>query len=298
VNGTSAKRGAQPKAGLSARPTVRPRPRILIALLLASLAAPGVRADPIAVVNGLRGDECRADPVAADPVRPNQALDDVARELSRGASLEEALDHADYPAKSSSSLHVRGARSDAEIRQVLVKRSCESIGDPRYAEIGVSANGSETWIVLGVRAPTRPPLIPDLVARRVLDLVNAARAEGRQCGDDRYEPAEPVTLSRTLSDAALGHVRDMAERGSASHTGSDGSDSGERITRAGYTWHASGENVAAGQADADAVVAAWLGSPGHCATLMAPYFTETGIAFALAPGKDPGIYWTQVFAAP
>jgi uncharacterized protein YkwD len=27
-------------------------------------------------------------------------------------------------------------------------------------------------------------------------------------------------------------------------------------------------------------------------------FTETGVAFALAPGKNPAVYWTQVFAAP
>jgi uncharacterized protein YkwD len=27
-------------------------------------------------------------------------------------------------------------------------------------------------------------------------------------------------------------------------------------------------------------------------------FTETGVAFALAPGKDPPVYWTQVFGAP
>ena len=31
---------------------------------------------------------------------------------------------------------------------------------------------------------------------------------------------------------------------------------------------------------------------------MKPRFTETGIAFALAPGKNPAVYWTQVFAAP
>ena len=90
----------------------------------------------------------------------------------------------------------------------------------------------------------------------------------------------------------------MAERGSLGHEGSDGSVSGERMTRAGYEWQASGENVAAGQPDAESAVAAWLESPGHCATLMEPRFTETGIAFALAPGKNPSVYWTQVFAAP
>jgi uncharacterized protein YkwD len=105
-------------------------------------------------------------------------------------------------------------------------------------------------------------------------------------------------MSTTLTAAASLHSLDMAERGRLGHDGSDGSSSGERITRAGYAWQASGENVAAGQPDAQTVVAGWLDSPGHCATLMNSAFTETGIAFALAPGKNPAVYWTQVFAAP
>ena len=98
--------------------------------------------------------------------------------------------------------------------------------------------------------------------------------------------------------AASVHSLDMAARGSLGHDGSDGSSSGDRITRDGLRLADSGENVAAGQRDAEAAVAAWLESPGHCATLMDARFTETGVAFALAPGKNPAVYWTQVFAAP
>jgi uncharacterized protein YkwD len=90
----------------------------------------------------------------------------------------------------------------------------------------------------------------------------------------------------------------MAARGKLDHRGSDGTNSGERMTRAGYAWQAAGENIAAGQVDAEAAVAAWLKSPGHCATLMGSFFTQTGIAFALAPTKNPPIYWAQVFATP
>ena len=67
---------------------------------------------------------------------------------------------------------------------------------------------------------------------------------------------------------------------------------------AGYNWRASGENVASGQRDADAVVAAWLESPGHCANIMEPNFTEMGVAFVEVPGANPSIYWAQSFAAP
>lgn len=262
------------------------------------LPVPAARADAVAVINGLRMGGCGRQTAVGTAVRPDEALDDVARELSRNNDLEDALDRIGYPAASSSSLHVRGSTSDDVMRRLLAERFCRSVNDPRYDEIGTFQSGDETWIVLGVRKAAPPTLEPIAVARRVLELINAARAEARICGRDRYDAAGPLTLSAVLNEAASGHARDMAARGSLGHRGSDGSEPGDRITRSGYTWRASGENVAAGQRDADAVVAAWLESPGHCATLMTPQFTETGVAFALAPSKDPGIYWTQVFAAP
>jgi uncharacterized protein YkwD len=153
--------------------------------------------------------------------------------------------------------------------------------------------------VLAARTPPGPSYAdPEAIAARVLELVNEARREARTCGRDRYEPAGPLTLAPALTSAALIHSADMAARGSLDHRGADGTNAGERITRAGYLWRASGENIAAGQVDANAAVAAWLASPGHCATLMGSHFTETGIGFALAPTKNPAIYWTQVFAAP
>jgi len=104
--------------------------------------------------------------------------------------------------------------------------------------------------------------------------------------------------SPVLAATAAAHARDMAEHGKLTHTGSDGSRPADRITRAGYQWRSSGENVASGQRDADAVVADWLESPGHCANIMEPSFTEMGVAFFLVPGANPSIYWAQSFAAP
>ena len=159
-------------------------------------------------------------------------------------------------------------------------------------------SGDQTWIVLAARTPPKPVLEAAAVAARVLELVNAVRDQGRDCGRESFAAAPPLTLSPTLTNAASDHASDMARNTTLAHTGSDGSNSGERITRSGYVWGASGENVAAGQRDADAVVAAWLASPGHCATLMGPYFKEMGVAFAVAPDANPSIYWAQVFAAP
>lgn len=260
--------------------------------------SPAAGADPVAVINSLRANGCGDSPPVGTPVLRSRTLDDAARGLWRYYTLEEALERAGYRALSSAAYHVKGPGGDSTMRRALAERNCGSINDARYGEIGIFERGDETWIVLAVPKPEEPPLDPATVTERVLELINAARAEARRCGQTQYDPAQPLTLSPALNEAALGHARDMAERGWAGHVGSDGSQSGERITRAGYAWHASGENVAAGQRDADAVVAAWLSSPGHCATLMEPRFTETGIGFALAPEKNPAIYWTQDFAAP
>jgi uncharacterized protein YkwD len=59
----------------------------------------------------------------------------------------------------------------------------------------------------------------------------------------------PLTLDARLSRAALDHSRDMLEAGRLGHTGSDGSDPGRRITRAGYAWRSYRENVGAGYQD-------------------------------------------------
>ena len=258
------------------------------------------RADPVAVVNGLRTDGCARVPAARVAARRDSVLDAAAFEMGRDAKLADALARVGYPAAKSTSFHVRGSSEDDVIREMLAKRYCAQINDPLFVELGVHQRGVDTWIVMAARSPVLFTALrdPAAVAQRVVDLVNAARGQARRCGRERYEAAPPLSPSSTLTAAASLHALDMAERGSLGHEGSDGSTSGERMTRAGFVWQASGENVAAGQPDAESAVQAWLDSPGHCATLMQPRFTETGIAFALAPGKNPSVYWTQVFATP
>ena len=257
-------------------------------------------ADPADVVNNLRRQGCRGVTAVGTPVRRDSALDAAARELANNRELKAAIDRVGYPVATSTSFRVRGTRADEAIEKVLGDRYCAAVNDPKFTEFGVHQSGDNTWIVMAARAPDPYLALRDPVAvmQRVFELVNAARSEPRKCGRTEHPPAAPLALSSALTAAASLHSLDMAERGKPIHQGSDGSESGERITRAGYVWRASGENVAAGQRSAEEVVEAWLDSPGHCATLMEPNFVETGIAFALAPGKNPSIYWTQVFAAP
>ena len=56
----------------------------------------------------------------------------------------------------------------------------------------------------------------------------------------------PLAANAALAAAATAHSNDMANKNFFSHTGSDGSNPGQRISRAGYNWYTYGENIAAG----------------------------------------------------
>ncbi|GGL17268.1 hypothetical protein GCM10010094_92710 [Streptomyces flaveus] len=100
----------------------------------------------------------------------------------------------------------------------------------------------------------------------------------------------PVTLNAKLSQAAQAHSADMASHNTMSHTGSDGSDPGQRITRAGYLWSTYGENVAYGYSTPGQVMAGWMASAGHKRNILDCGFKEIGVGVA-----QPGNYWTQDF---
>lgn len=129
----------------------------------------------------------------------------------------------------------------------------------------------------------------DAMPALILSLVNQNRRNGCRCGNQNMPPVAPVTLNAQLTAAARAHSQDQARMQRMQHKGSDGSNVGTRVTRAGYTWRNVGENVAWNYPDAGAVMTGWLNSPGHCKNLMSANFTEMGMA-------ETDLYWTQVFA--
>jgi uncharacterized protein YkwD len=134
--------------------------------------------------------------------------------------------------------------------------------------------------------------------KQMLDQVNNARSQPRDCGSESYPAAAALSWHCTLEDVAYAHSRDMGDNNFFSHTGSDGLTVDYRVTNAGYDWFAVGENIAAGQQTIDIVVADWLESPGHCANIMRSIYTEFGAASYWVEGSDYPVYWTQVFARP
>jgi uncharacterized protein YkwD len=56
-----------------------------------------------------------------------------------------------------------------------------------------------------------------------------------------------------------------------------------------------GENIAAGNPDAQSTFIQWQESPGHNANMLSSNFTMMGIGRATGGGTY-GVYWTNLFA--
>jgi len=131
-------------------------------------------------------------------------------------------------------------------------------------------------------------IVYNLNKTMILDLVNKARQTGCTCGTTLMPPVATVSWNDQLAKAADNHSADMNLKSYFSHTGSDGSDPGARITATGYSWQAYGENIALGYANEQAVMDGWLKSEGHCKNIMSANCVEMGAA-------REGDYWTQDF---
>jgi uncharacterized protein YkwD len=124
----------------------------------------------------------------------------------------------------------------------------------------------------------------------LLQLINNVRQTGCNCGTTAMPAVAALVWNDQLAKAGYDHSADMKTNNYFSHTGLDNSDPGQRITAAGYTWHAYGENIASGYTTEQAVVDGWLNSEGHCKNIMNASFVDMGV------GRD-GNYWTQEFGA-
>jgi uncharacterized protein YkwD len=123
--------------------------------------------------------------------------------------------------------------------------------------------------------------------RHVAVLVNTRRIE---------HGLRPLRLVPAVIRAAQNHSRDQARMQLMTHTGSDGSSCGDRLTRQGYRWSAWGENVAMGYPTARSVVRAWMHSAGHRANILNPRFRDVGVGLRRSADGTP--YWTLDLARP
>lgn len=272
---------------------------ILSVFLLATLIIDppvAAAADLVDVANIVRTRHCGEASLPDKPLVASAQLDSAVEAVADGAEVNAAIAAAGYRANSSASVRVSTSRGkDDAVARELSEHFCHLLADPEFADIGVYRRGKEVWFLLADGAPLPAPNDPGLLDQ-VLDRLNEIRAEGGRCGATEFPPAQPLTRSPALDAAARVHAEDMAQNSFLAHTGSDGSNPGERASRTGYDWQVVAENVAAGQTSADDIAATWLDSAGHCANLRDAKYSETGIAYALKPGDGRDIYWVQLYA--
>lgn len=126
----------------------------------------------------------------------------------------------------------------------------------------------------------------------IVTLVNARRTQGASCGGTAMPPVPPLAAHAALRCAARVHTKDMADRDYFDHTNPEGQAPWDRMELAGYMWSAAGENIAGGNASAEATMTQWMNSPGHCSNIMNGDYEDLGVGHV-----ESAALWTQVFGA-
>jgi uncharacterized protein YkwD len=106
----------------------------------------------------------------------------------------------------------------------------------------------------------------------------------------------PLQLSVALTKSSDWMSTDMATTGNFSHTDTQGRDPSARMEAFGYdTSNWWGENIAGGNATAQATFTQWKNSPGHNANMLGANYKVIGIARVQNPSSAYGWYWTTDF---
>ncbi|WP_405758622.1 CAP domain-containing protein [Streptomyces sp. NBC_00073] len=214
-----------------------------------------------------------------------------------GPGAARAGRHGAHPSHSapspSESVQILSAPTDTPVETATASPAGQSTTAPQTTEPSSAAPKPPVTKKPAQPAPARPsaPVVPAKPAApaptasgpaaEVVALVNEERAK---------VGCSALTVNAKLTAAAVNHSQDMAAHANMSHTGSDGSDPGQRITASGFSWMTYGENVAYGYSTPEQVMTGWMNSPGHRENILNCAFKEIGVGLA-----QPNSYWTQDF---
>jgi len=252
----------------------------------------------VSAINNYRAQPSRCEGRAVGGLPPLALKQDVALPIGFAGDMRNTLKASGYRVVAVRSIRLVGAQDASEAFAMLQSRYCGALLDNQYADIGITHSGRDWRLVLA-----KPLLDGHLgdqqsAGRALLAQVNAARATPRMCGGQPYAAARPLSWNAALETAAQGHSRSMASGSYFSHQDPNGDVAKDRALAAGYNGRQVGENIASGQGSPDKAMQGWLASPGHCANLMNPMFTQVGAAYGTNPNSKAGVYWTMMFGAP
>ena len=177
-----------------------------------------------------------------------------------------------------------------EIRDLLCSRfgiCLEDVQRPQFPEYEKPETGKPEIEKPEQNAPSvKPPQsgntgATDAYAAEVVRLVNAERAK---------VGLSALTVNSAANAAAQVRAREIVSN--FSHTRPSGASCFTALREAGVNYRGAGENIAYGQPSAQAVVNAWMNSPGHRANILNAQFTSIGVGHHVQNGTH---YWTQFF---
>ena len=134
-----------------------------------------------------------------------------------------------------------------------------------------------------------PPIPPDDQNNEITTIagINDARSANGQYA---------LTTVYELTQSSRRHSHDMADTGFTGHTGSDGTNAGERVKEACYQWISVAEIIGWGfGGSTQSMINWWLDSPPHKATILSPYFEDAGAGYADNSNSRYRTYWTVNF---
>lgn len=117
--------------------------------------------------------------------------------------------------------------------------------------------------------------------QEVIRLVNNIRKE---------KGLNALTYDWELSRVARYKSQDMKDNNYFSHTSPVYGSPYQMMKHFGISYRSAGENIAKGYATPQAVVNAWMNSPGHRANILNASYTHIGVGYV-----SGGNHWTQMF---
>jgi len=113
------------------------------------------------------------------------------------------------------------------------------------------------------------------------------------------EGVDELSLNPLLMRAAQLKAEDMATEAYYAHVSPDGETPMHWLDQVGYKYQYVGENLTANILEEEAVVSAWMGSPGHRRNLLDPKFEHMGVGVAEGTYKGkPALFVVQMLATP
>lgn len=119
---------------------------------------------------------------------------------------------------------------------------------------------------------------------KILELMNQKRTEAG---------LQPLTMDNTLLQVARYKSNHMLQYNYFDHTTPEGTKWTDWLKAIGYTYTATGENIAYNTYDAVELFNQWWNSPGHRANMMNSSYTKVGVGVLDGNGKNMG---TQEFS--